>query len=67
MNNRDSDDDRVVCPHCGRKIIPRLSFSGGFPNARWCPFCKGNIDSSSTWIAIVIILAIVVLYIYIAE
>lgn len=65
MNN--SDDDRIVCPHCGRKIIPRLSFYGGRPNARWCPYCTGNIDDYSAWIGIVIIAVLVAAYVYFVD
>lgn len=32
-------EDRAVCKGCGRKMIPRVIFSGGVPDYSICPFC----------------------------
>lgn len=32
-------DDRAVCQHCGKKMIPRIVTSGGVPIHSLCPFC----------------------------
>lgn len=36
-------DDRITCPHCGRKVVPRIRFYQGSPEASYCPFCAGLI------------------------
>lgn len=36
-------DDRVTCPHCGKKMVPRVNFYRGKPEASYCPFCAGKI------------------------
>jgi len=32
-------DDRVFCPSCGRKIVPRMIFEHRKPSYSVCPFC----------------------------
>ncbi|MEW5792639.1 MAG: cold shock domain-containing protein [Pseudomonadota bacterium] len=34
-------DDRATCPHCGKKMIPRLITYRGSPEKSLCPFCGG--------------------------
>lgn len=42
------EDDRIICPHCGRRIVPRwrhlqiLPF-WEVPTGSYCPFCGGNV------------------------
>lgn len=36
-------DERIECPHCGRMVVPRISFYHGSPDASYCPFCAGCI------------------------
>ena len=36
---KDAKDNRVVCPSCGKKMVPRMSFNNGSPSASYCPFC----------------------------
>lgn len=36
-------DERIECPHCGRKVVPRISFFYGTPEASYCPYCAGLI------------------------
>lgn len=44
-------DDRVSCPHCGKKMIPRLIVSNGNPKKSVCPFCAGTYKSFGCFIA----------------
>ena len=32
-------DDRVTCPHCGKKMVPRIITYRGSPQQSVCPFC----------------------------
>lgn len=60
-------DERIVCPHCGKKITPRLSFYSGTPNGSWCPFCKGRVDEDGALLGIAVVVAIIVgLYFYLS-
>lgn len=38
-------DDKVQCPNCNRKIIPRLSYENGRPVKSWCPLCGGLVEN----------------------
>lgn len=40
-------DDRVHCPHCGKKMVPRMSFDRGSPHRSYCPFCGGMVKDFS--------------------
>lgn len=47
-------DDRATCPHCGKKMVPRLITYHGSPQSSVCPFCGGtykNFQSSGCFIA----------------
>lgn len=37
-------DDRITCPHCGRKIIPRVVINNGAPEQSICPYCGNRIE-----------------------
>lgn len=39
-------DDRVTCPHCGKKIVPRVIYWKGMVDRSICPFCTKTIDVS---------------------
>lgn len=39
----DKEDSRVRCPHCGKLVMPRMSFYQGAPDASYCPLCGGLI------------------------
>lgn len=39
----DKEDSRIRCPHCGKLVMPRMSFYGGVPNRSFCPLCGGLI------------------------
>ena len=38
-----SKDDRVACPHCGKKCVPRIRFINSIPYSTLCPFCGKKI------------------------
>ncbi|APC95235.1 cold shock domain-containing protein [Francisella tularensis subsp. novicida] len=40
-------DERETCPHCNKKIVPRMSFYNGKPNKSYCPFCGGLVKNFS--------------------
>ena len=40
---KESKDDRVACPHCGKRCVPRIQFYRGNPCATLCPYCGGVI------------------------
>lgn len=35
------DDGKVVCPHCGRRVSPRVVMRFREPDASYCPLCGG--------------------------
>jgi len=35
-------DDRATCPHCGKKMVPRIITYRGSPQKSLCPFCGGT-------------------------
>jgi len=35
------NDDRVICPHCDKKIVPKLSTHAGVAISSLCPYCGG--------------------------
>lgn len=35
-------DERVTCPHCGKKMIPRIITDRGSLSKSVCPFCGGT-------------------------
>ena len=35
----DGKDDRVICPGCGKKIVPRITTFKGTPVNSLCPYC----------------------------
>lgn len=37
------NDDRITCPNCAKKIIPRMQFNNGEPYATLCPFCATEV------------------------
>ena len=38
-------DNRIICPKCKRRIVPRITFCYREPEASWCPFCGYQIKS----------------------
>jgi cold shock CspA family protein len=55
-SSRNSKDERVTCPHCGKKMVPRIIYDRDFlgdPNPRksLCPFCVGTYKDFGCFIA----------------
>lgn len=51
-------DDRVVCRHCGKRIVPRIITAGGELSQSVCPFCGGTIrDFPSRWPLVILLAA----------
>lgn len=52
-------DDRVICPHCSRRMVPRLIIYDGQVERTVCPFCAQTyVDfrgSSSFWRCLLIV------------
>lgn len=40
---KEKNDSKVVCPHCGKRVLPRMSFFHGTPSQSFCPICGGLI------------------------
>ena len=45
QENSSKNDDRVICPGCGKKIVPRLVVYQGSPQKSLCPYCACVIKS----------------------
>ena len=45
QENFSKNDDRVICPGCGKKIVPRLVVYQGSPQKSLCPYCACVIKS----------------------
>ena len=44
-------DDRIACPHCTKKIVPRIVIVRGVLTHSVCPFCGGRIKQFySVWL-----------------
>lgn len=66
MNNY--QDDRVICPNCQRRVVPRLTFENQVPRASWCPMCGKKVedflDSGSAALVVLVLIGIAYLFIY---
>lgn len=64
-NNKSNTDDRVVCPHCGKKIVPRIITYQGSLERSICPFCGGVYKDfmNHSWIVFLIIFVIIFIFI----
>jgi cold shock CspA family protein/predicted RNA-binding Zn-ribbon protein involved in translation (DUF1610 family) len=38
---KDNTGNSVTCPHCGKKMVPRVTMENGVPSRSFCPFCGG--------------------------
>jgi hypothetical protein len=43
QENYSKNDDRVVCPGCGKRIVPRIITFKGSPTNSICPYCATEI------------------------
>jgi cold shock CspA family protein len=60
QNSRHSDD-RVNCPGCGKKIVPRIITYRGEPQKSVCPYCASVVKDFSTNMLGFIILAVIII------
>ena len=37
-------DDRITCPHCNRKMVPRIYYLNHSPYKSNCPFCGKEVE-----------------------
>ncbi|WP_129139591.1 cold shock domain-containing protein [Modicisalibacter coralii] len=59
-NSRPSDD-RINCPKCAKKIVPRIITYRGSPKKSVCPYCAATVkDFSSNIIGYIIMVVIVI-------
>ena len=53
--DNDFSDSKVTCPHCGKRVLPRITTYYGRPSESYCPLCGGKIkdfnhdDSGIGW------------------
>lgn len=60
------EDQRVTCPKCHKKVIPRLSMQDGVPAASFCPFCGGLIKDFTKDSNLEVIIKIVIMVVLVA-
>ena len=50
---KEKEDDRINCPNCGKKIVPRLITYQGEPQKSVCPYCATVVkqfDNDLSWV-----------------
>jgi len=55
-------DDRIQCPNCNKKIVPRLVTYRGNPDKSLCPYCGAvvkDFNGSSLWLIALIVVLVV--------
>lgn len=57
-------DDRINCPGCGKKIVPRIITHQGSPQKSVCPYCAATVKEFGFNIAAYIVIAIIVIVIF---
>lgn len=50
-NSNRHSDDRATCPHCGKKMVPRIITYRGEPEKSVCPFCGETYKQFGCFIA----------------
>lgn len=64
-NKHSNRDDRITCPNCSRKIVPRIITYRGNAEKSICPFCATTIDKfmgfNWPWLIFLIVMAVIVL------
>lgn len=66
-NDTNNKDQRVTCPKCHKKVVPRLSMQDGVPAASFCPFCGGLIkDFTPTLGPLGVIIKLVIMVVLVA-
>lgn len=66
--NQNRNDDRIICPYCHKKIVPRIYFLNTSPYASYCPYCGKRIQLFQKWVTYITIaiVAIPLLFVIIA-
>ena len=63
-------DDKIQCPNCKRRIVPRLTFYEGTPYKSWCPICGGLVESfcnfGGIWSSVVFLIVVFAIIFYYA-
>lgn len=55
-------DDRVNCPQCNKKIVPRMITYRGDPQKSVCPYCAATVQTfGSSFGSIIAIIAVLVI------
>ena len=54
-------DDRIDCPHCHKRIVPRIITDRGSLSRSVCPFCGGTVKDFNSFGRIVLIIAIIII------
>ncbi|MCH8479713.1 MAG: cold shock domain-containing protein, partial [Wenzhouxiangella sp.] len=42
-------DDRISCPSCGKRIVPRIITNQGAPQKSVCPYCAATVKRFWPW------------------
>ena len=58
-------DDKIICPSCKRKIIPRIVFDYGKPKYSVCPFCGGTVKTFNNNIRFIITIVITIIFVFV--
>jgi cold shock protein len=57
-------DDRIACPHCTKRIVPRIVIARGVLTHSVCPFCGGQIKQFySVWPSILAMLGVLIAFV----
>jgi cold shock CspA family protein len=57
-------DDRISCPNCKKRIVPRIITANGNLSHSVCPFCGAKVKSfGSDWSPIVVVLLVLIFFI----
>ena len=47
VKKEEQQDDRIHCPNCGKKIVPRIITYKGEPEKSVCPYCAATVKEFS--------------------
>lgn len=45
QENYAKNDDRIICPGCGKRIVPRIIIYQGSPTKSVCPYCATTVKN----------------------
>ncbi|EGU32398.1 cold-shock DNA-binding domain-containing protein [Vibrio sp. N418] len=57
-------DDRINCPACNKKIVPRMITYRGQPEKSVCPYCAATVRSFGSNVLGYIVIGLVALFIF---